>query len=54
VIIFSAKFVVTTNAAIGTDHNGATFWEKIRVSFAHGGSSDESEQVHQYVGESTP
>ncbi|KAI2490250.1 No apical meristem-associated C-terminal domain [Fragilaria crotonensis] len=33
VMLASAYVVVTTNAAIGTDQNGAMFWEKIRVSF---------------------
>ena len=33
----SSYAFVTTNAAIGTDQDGATFWEKIRVSFVNRG-----------------
>ncbi|KAI2513515.1 No apical meristem-associated C-terminal domain [Fragilaria crotonensis] len=39
VMLASAYVVVTTNAAIGTDQNGATFWEKIRVSFVQRGGN---------------
>ncbi|KAI2500548.1 No apical meristem-associated C-terminal domain [Fragilaria crotonensis] len=39
VMLASAYVVVTTNAAIGTDQNGATFWEKIRVSFLQRGGN---------------
>jgi hypothetical protein len=39
VMLASAYVVVTTNAAIGTDQNGATFSEKIRVSFLQRGGN---------------
>jgi hypothetical protein len=39
VMLASAYVVVTTNAAIGTDQIGATFWEKIRVSFLQRGGN---------------
>jgi len=39
VMLASAYVVVTTNAAIGTDQNGATFWEKIRVIFVQRGGN---------------
>ncbi len=37
---------ITTNAAIGTDQDGATFWEKIRESFVkHGGGAHRTTQI---------
>ena len=46
VMLASAYVVVTTNAAIGTDQNGAAFWEKIRVSFLQrGGNCDWTQRV---------
>jgi hypothetical protein len=33
VMLDSAYVVVTLNATIGTDQNGATFWDKLRESF---------------------
>jgi hypothetical protein len=39
VMLATAYVSVTTNAAIGTDQNGATFWDKIRVSFVHRGDN---------------
>ena len=39
VMLASAYVVVTTNAAVGTDQNGSTFWEKIRANFVQRGGN---------------
>jgi hypothetical protein len=63
-MLASVYVVVTSNAAIGTDQNGATFWEKIRVSFLQrGGNAGRNEcslqnrfnkvlqmEVNKYIG----
>jgi hypothetical protein len=38
-MLCSAYVVVTTNAAIATDQNGSTFWDKVRLGFIQFGGS---------------
>ena len=39
VMLASSYVIVSTNAAVGTDQNASTFWEKIRVAFVQSGGA---------------
>jgi hypothetical protein len=65
VMLASAYVVMTSNATISTDQNGATFWDKILESILQrvamldaicvpSSSLNRDEQVHRYLNECSP